>query len=155
MADNSELVNRWFDEVWNKKNKSFIREMTTDQTVHHGLNGPGGPDTVGIEAFEQYYDFFTAAYPDLKIEMLEVLPSGDKVAARFRVTGTHKAPVPDFLTFAQRGGQLDVLAPTNKKINIEGGGVCRFENGKFAEVWNQVDFLKMYYDLSDSTPDVE
>lgn len=31
------LLHRWFEEVWNKKNKAAIREMLTEDAVHYGL----------------------------------------------------------------------------------------------------------------------
>jgi steroid delta-isomerase-like uncharacterized protein len=137
----AELIRHWFEEVWNKKNRAAIREMLTPDSVHHGLGSPGQPVT-GVEAFEQFHEGFLQAFPDLHVDLQDVIADGDKVAVRYLVTGTQKGDLP---------GQ----PATNKKVRFTGGGMCRFDKGKFSEVWNEIDFAKMSYDLAPDTPDVE
>ncbi len=36
------LMHRWFAEVWNQKRTDTIVEMMSEETLHHGLTGPGG-----------------------------------------------------------------------------------------------------------------
>ena len=142
MADNGALTRRWFDEVWNKQNTAVIREMMTDDTVHHGLTGLGGPPLQGFEAFEKFHAELLEALPDLHIELEDVVVDGEKVGARYTATGTQQGPLPD-------------MPATGKKVRFTGGGICVFKHGKFAEVWNEVDFQKMQYDLAPDTPDVQ
>lgn len=138
---NSDLIRYWFDEVWNNKNREAIREMLSEESVHHGLGGPDVPAVVGPEAFEGFFDSFIHAFPDLHVEVLDVVAEDDKVASRYVVTGTQT-------------GDLPGVPATNKKVRFTGGGMCRIEGSKFAEIWNEIDFPKMQYDLSPDTPDV-
>ncbi len=138
---NSQLIRHWFEEVWNKKNAGVIREMLSADSIHHGLGGPGAPPVVGVEAFEAFHTAFLAAFPDLHVEVLDAFHEGDRVAARFVVTGTQTGDLPD-------------MPATGKKTKFTGGGMCRIENGVFVEVWNEIDFPKMQYDLAPDTPDV-
>jgi predicted ester cyclase len=138
---NGELLRHWFEEVWNNKNEAAIYEMLSLDSVHHGLNGPDQPPAVGVEAFAAFHKSFLNAFPDLHIEVDDVIVDGDKVAARYVATGTQTGDLPN-------------LSATNKKTRFTGGGMCRMEEGKFVEVWNEVDFIKMQYDLSPDTPDV-
>lgn len=133
--NNSDLIRHWFEEVWNRKNSRAIREMLADDCKHHGLGGPGGEAVVGAEAFEGFHASFLAAFPDLHIEVVEAISEGDTVAARFVVTGTQTGDLPD-------------LPATGRQVSFTGGGMCRLEGGKFVEVWNQIDFPKMHYDLT-------
>jgi steroid delta-isomerase-like uncharacterized protein len=142
MPDNRELMHKWFDEVWNKKNASAIREMLSEDSIHHGLSGPGGPPVHGFEAFEKFHSDFLNAFPDLHVEVEDVVADGERVAARYTVTGTQRGP-------------LAGLDSTGKKVRFTGGGMCVVKDGKFVEVWNEVDFPKMQYDLAPDTPDVE
>ena len=136
------IVHEWFEEVWNKKNAAgVIRRIMTDDTVHHGLAGPGGEPVKGVEAFEEFHRGFIEAFPDLHIELDDVVIDGNKLAARYTVTGTQSGPLPG-------------IEATGKKVQFTGSGICMVANGKFIEVWNEVDFPKMQYDLADDTPDV-
>ena len=139
---NSELMYHWFEEVWNKQNSEAIYEMLSTDSIHHGLNGPDQPPAVGADAFAAFHQAFLGAFPDLHIEVQDVLADGDKVAARWVATGTQTGDLPN-------------LPATNKKTRFTGGGMCRLEGGKFVEVWNEVDFSKMNYDLAPDTPDIQ
>lgn len=139
---NSELIRHWFEEVWNRKNAAVIREMLDENSVHHGLGGPGSEPVTGVAAFEEFHRAFLAAFPDLHVEVEDVLAGDDKVATRFVVTGTQK-------------GDLPGMPATGKKVRFTGGGMCRIDGGKFAEVWNEIDFPKMQYDLAPDTPDIQ
>lgn len=139
--NNSELIRHWFEEVWNKKNEAAIHEMLAPDSIHHGLNGPDQPPAVGADAFAAFHKSFLAAFPDLHIEVDDIIAEGDKVAARYVATGTQTGDLPN-------------LPATGRKTRFTGGGMCRLENGKFVEVWNEVDFSKMQYDLSPDTPNI-
>lgn len=132
--NNSDLIRYWFEEVWNRKNAGAIRELLADDCRHHGLGGPGGEPVVGPEAFEAFHAGFLSVFPDLHVEVVQAISEGDTVAARFVVTGTQMGDLPD-------------LPATRRRVNFTGGGMCRLENGKFVEVWNEIDFSKMQYDL--------
>ncbi|MEP6851027.1 MAG: ester cyclase [Acidobacteriota bacterium] len=136
------LMHRWFEEVWNQQKTETIRELMTEDTVHHGLSGPGGPPVHGIEPFEKFHSDFLKSFPDLHVEVEDVLKDGDRYAARFAVTGTQK-------------GEFTGLPATGKKVVFAGSGICLVEDGKFKEVWNVIDFVKMQYDLAPDTPDVK
>lgn len=141
-AEKDTLLHTWFEEVWNKKNAVAIREMLTEDSIHHGISGPGGPPVTGYGAFEKFHTDFLAAFPDLHVDVQDVVEADDRIAARFVVTGTQTGP-------------LQGMPATGKKVNFTGGGICRVKDGKFVEVWNEIDFGKMEYDLSPNTPNVE
>lgn len=140
--ENKAVLRRWFDEVWNKKNSAVIREIMTEETLQHGLTGPGGPPVKGFDEFEAFHSAFIKAFPDLRIELGDVVADEDRVAARFTVMGTQE-------------GELQGVPATGKKVQFTGGGICRIKDGKFEEVWNEVDFPKMQYDLAPDTPDIQ
>jgi predicted ester cyclase len=62
------------------------------------------------------------------------LPEGDKVVMAWTATGTHK-------------GDLRGIAPTNKKISIEGITISRHANGKLVESRVNWDALGMMQQL--------
>ncbi|MGD9588143.1 MAG: ester cyclase [Pyrinomonadaceae bacterium] len=142
MSQGTTLLHRWFEEVWNKKRASAIHEMMSEETVIHGLTGPGGPPVKGSSEFEQFHSTFVNAFPDMHVDVFDVVTEGDKMACRFTVTGRQAGDLPD-------------IAATNKKVLFDGSGVCTVADGRFTEVWNIIDFPKMQYDLAADTPDIE
>lgn len=135
------ILHRWFEEVWNQKRTDTIHELLTDKTIHHDLNGPGTGDMVGIEPYLTFHAGFLGAFPDLHIDLRKVEADGDKLTGHFTVTGTHAGP-------------LGEIPATGKKVRFDGKGICAFTDGKCTEVWNEIDFTKMQYDLDPNTPDV-
>ena len=57
------------------------------------------------------------AFPDLRIDVEQILAIGDHVIVRAHVTGTHKGP------FAG-------IAPTNKRVSLHSCNVVEVINGK-------------------------
>jgi steroid delta-isomerase-like uncharacterized protein len=136
------LLHQWFDEVWNQKKASTIRELFTEDTVVHGLSGPGEDPVRGFDAFEKFHADFIAAFPDVHIDVDDVVTEGDKLAGRFTVTGTQTGPLAE-------------MPATGKKTLFTGSGICTVKDGKFTEIWNEIDFPKMQYDLAFDTPDIQ
>ena len=142
MPEYPTLLHRWFEEVWNQKNTAAIREMFTEDTVVYGLSGPGGPAVKGFKGFEKYHADLIAAFPDVHVVVEDVIEQDNKIGGRFTVTGTQTGDLPN-------------LPATGKKVSFTGSGIATVKNGRFDEVWNEVDFTKMEYDLAPDTPDVQ
>ena len=128
------LLHRWFNEVWNKKREEAIDEMLTEETVHHGLGGTENVDVRGVENFKNFFRGFISVFPDLNVMVEEVVKDGDRLSARYTVRGTHT-------------GEGLGIAPTNREVEFTGMGIGTVRDGKFVEVWNEVDFMKMYSQL--------
>jgi steroid delta-isomerase-like uncharacterized protein len=128
------VIHRWFDEVWNQKRTDTIEELLSDESVHHGLGGPEGGEVRGVGAFKEFHASFVAAFPNLRVTVEDVVAAGDTIAARYSVTGTHS-------------GEGLGLSAKDQQVDFTGMGICTFKDGKFVEVWNEVDFLKMYAQL--------
>jgi len=127
MAD-AEFVHRWFEEVWNKKSEAAVDEMLAADGVGHGLSG--GPIR-GPEAFKAYQRQLIEAFPDLRVEVIDTVVEGDKIAARCRVTGVHQ------------GNSLGIMA-TNSPVDFTGMLILRVQDGKIVEAWNEFNFMEMY-----------
>ena len=71
----------------------------------------------GREGSRQAFNMYFAAFPDLKLEIEQVIASGDHAVARWRATGTHK-------------GEYKGIAPTNRQFNVRGCNVHEIRNGR-------------------------
>lgn len=129
-AENRVLIKRWFEEVWNKGRVSAIDEMLTSQTMIHGL----GPSALDVGAFKQFHAAYRSAFPDVKIQVEDVITEGEKVAVRWSGTGTHSG---DGLGFAATG----------QPVRFSGMTFARIDNRKMVEGWNVFDQLGMLQQL--------
>lgn len=96
----------------------------------HGL----GPDLQGPDAFKGFHRGYRNAFPDVKIQIADIVAEGDTVAARWTGTGTHLG---DGLGFAA----------TDRPVQFRGMLFVRVENGKLVEGWNNFDQLGMMQQL--------
>ncbi len=69
----------------------------------------------------------TVAFPDLRIELTEMVAKGDKVLAYIAMRGTH-------------AGEFQGIPPTGRPISMPGIAILRFAGGKCVERWSQTDF---------------
>ena len=129
-AENKALVRRWFEEVWNNGQVAAIDEMLAPDATVHGL----GPDLVGPAGFKPFQARFRNAFPDLRIQVEDLVAEGSMVAARWSVAGTHHG---DALGFGATG----------RRAQMTGMTFIRVENGRLAEGWNIFDQLGMLQQL--------
>jgi len=106
-----------------------LDELTAPNFVYHN---PGNPEVRTHEERKQKVIIaLRTAFPDLKLNIEDVIAEGDKVAVRYSFSGTHK-------------GEFMGIAPTNKRMELTSILICRLADGKVAEMWvenNSLVFL--------------
>ena len=130
-AENSALVRRFIDEIFNQGNLAVAEEILAPDYVHHDptTNQFGS----GIEGFRQMISLYRQAF-DLHIVLEDQIAAEDKVVDRWTGHGTHQ-------------GEFMGLAPTGKRITATGISIHRIEGGKIAETWNNYDALGLFQQL--------
>ena len=123
-------MERWFEEVWNKRRAEAIREMVTEDLVVHGLSDAQGEVIKGVKEFDRFHSQFVNAFPNIQVKVEDLIAEGDKVAARCTVSAKHTG---DALGFA----------PTHADVDFTGIAIIRIKDGKIVEAWNNFDFMKM------------
>ena len=125
MENGERLMRRWFEEVWNKRNEAAIDEMFKAGGAAHGVPTP---DSVahGPEEFKVHYRSLCGAFPDIRIDIKDVIAVGNRVAVRWRATGTHL------------GDNLGITA-TGRPIVLDGATFCIVEGSQITEGWNLMD----------------
>jgi steroid delta-isomerase-like uncharacterized protein len=132
MPDDNTIVHQWFDEVWNKGDENAIERFMGPDSLFHGL--PGEPDVRGPGEFKPFWRKFKGAFPDIRIQVVETIVEGNKVAARCVVTGVHQ------------GDHLGVKA-TQRRIEVGGMVLAYVKDGQIKEGWNYFDLLGMNMQL--------
>ena len=130
--ENSQLIRRWFDQVWNQGRADVIDQMSHPETRGYGQAEHGRQ--IDMDEFKKLWSDLRSAFPDIQFTIHDTIEQGEKVAARWTATMTHKG---EFLGFA----------PTGRTANITGISLQRWENGKIMEGWDNWDQLGLLVQL--------
>ncbi|MBA3716105.1 MAG: ester cyclase [Pyrinomonadaceae bacterium] len=137
-TENSELIQRWFDEVWNKGRSEAVDEMFAADGIAHGL-GEAGVDVRGPAAFKPYFEKLRGAFPDFELTVEDTISEGDKVAARWTARMTH-------------GGDHLGLPATGNRVEVSGMSIIRVRDGQIIEGWNNWDVMGMMQQIGAGKP---
>jgi predicted ester cyclase len=135
--DNKALTRRWFEEVWNKRRKEAVYELAHPDVVTYGL-GEGGV-AGGVEQFIPFWQRFLDTFPDMRIEIDDIIAEGDKTAVRLHADATHT-------------GDAMGIAPTNKRVRLTGIILIRWKDGQIIEAWNEFDAWGMMQQIAGPAP---
>jgi predicted ester cyclase len=134
VARNKETFRRFHDAM-NTCDAEFISKsidelVEPDATIRTPLPG----DATGPELLKQVWAVLLRAFPDLHLNVEDLIGEGDKVVARIVVTGTHL-------------GDYMGVEPTGKSIAYDEIFIFRFANGRVVETWGVVDVLSQMKQL--------
>lgn len=74
---NKQLIQRWFEEVWNKGRADAIDEMIAEDCVVHGLGNATGQPVTGPAEFKAFHTTFREAFPDIPVSVDDTVAEGD------------------------------------------------------------------------------
>jgi predicted ester cyclase len=118
------LVKRWAHEGVAKGHVEVFDDLVAADALDHS-----GPAAVrGIEGFKSRTRGVHAAFTEIEVVVEDLLVDGDKIAWRWRLTGTHHGP---FLG----------VSPTGKRVTMNGFNVQRLAGGVVVEHWSLADQL--------------
>lgn len=115
------------DAAYNQGRADAMQEYCSPQLVDHNPLPGGFPSVEGLQAG---IAALRAAFPDLKAVIEDVIPAGDRVAARVSFTGTHKA--------AYQGAPA-----TFRQVAFSLVDIYRVEDGKLIEHWGLLDLASL------------
>ncbi len=102
MADSNKELVRGFYERLNAADLDVIDVAVSDDFVDHEEMPGLEPNKAGVRAL---FEMFHAAFENAKFEVDDLIAEGDKVSARIRMTGTHRA---EFMGIPATGRTIDV-----------------------------------------------
>lgn len=128
---NKASMRRFYDEVFNKKNKAALDEFIAPNQVDHATP-PGTPG--GLAGAKQTVAMYLTAFPDLHFTVEDIIAEGDKVVARLSMHGTQQ-------------GAFMGFPPTGKQATITAIDINRIVGGKSAEHWVEMNTLGLLQQL--------
>lgn len=129
-----EIVKKYYDELWNKKNKDYIDILFDDNIRFHGsLN----IETIGKKAFEEYMNYVLTGIPNLYHGIEIIVEENDTIAVKAIYNGTHT-------------GKLFDYEATNNRIKYNGASFFRFKENKIVSIWVLGDLTTLHKQLSNA-----
>ncbi len=122
-AENEATARRWHDEAVNQHNPDVLDEIASPDIIQHSGTLPDG---VGLDHAKAVLGVLITGFPDVKHTIEDVIVKDDRVVIRWTATGTQT-------------GEFQGIAPTGKQATWTGVNIYRFECGKIAEQWSELD----------------
>jgi steroid delta-isomerase-like uncharacterized protein len=132
-----EIVRRFYDEVFNKRNLKHADEVIADDVVERNPLPPGtGEDkNAALSSLQTILD----STPDLQIEIHDMVATGERVATRATFRGTDGG---------NGWGAIIGAAATGKRFSVEGIDVLVLgADGRFTEHYGIYDAPGMMVQL--------
>jgi steroid delta-isomerase-like uncharacterized protein len=121
--ENEAVARRWNEEAVSEGKLDVIDEIAAPDIIHHAGTFPDG---VGIDAVKGVLGALLTGFPDVKQTIEDVVTEDDLVVIRWTAAGT-------------QSGEFQGVAPTGKQVTWTGINIYRFECGKIAEEWSELD----------------
>ena len=134
---NKDLIRRIIAEAFNEGNLEVVDEALAADYLDHQVDpdAPGGP-----AAFKAFVRAFRATFPDVRVEVEDLIAQGDRVALRVTWRGSQQ-------------GALGAIPATGLPVEFGGYHIYRLEDGKIAEHWGLQDDLSLLLQLGVIAPE--
>jgi predicted ester cyclase len=125
-AERETQVRRFVDEVWNGRNYEAAVNLYSENYA----NGFGAGPSARIEPIRRYHE----AFPNLRLDVEELIVAGDTVVLRMTFRGT------------DTGGYVG-RAPTGRVVEEWVVTIMHFEDDKVVREWIGADKLGLFIQL--------
>ena len=124
-------IQRILREAFDKGNLTVVDEvLSSDYIVHNSKNRLVN----NYDEIKRLISTFRIAFPDLQTIVEDEIQEGEKVVARWTMSGTHK-------------GLLMGITPTGKSMKIQGVFFARLADGMIRDYWILIDQYGMLQQL--------
>jgi steroid delta-isomerase-like uncharacterized protein len=117
--DNVKLVRQMFD-AWNGHDPDRLLKLLDEKYMSESDTLPS--PIHGRDGARQFMQVYVKAFPDLHIDVTQILTDSDYVVARWTAKGTHR-------------GELMGIPPTNRRAITNGCSVVQVRAGKVIHEW--------------------
>ena len=129
---NKGIVRRLLEDGLGEGRLEVVEELVSPGVVTHNpviLDAPTGPDSI-----RGGFEMLRRSFPDLRVEILDVVAEGDRVATFLELSGTNTGAY-------RRGGA------TGRAGAIRAFFIWRLQNGRVIENWGVADRFALLQEL--------
>jgi predicted ester cyclase len=127
----AELVERFHTELLAARDPAVVDAFFGEGFESHNMP-PGFPP--GRDGVKRFFSMFRDAFPDVTVEIDELVADGDRVAVATTFTGTHQ-------------GELMGMAPTGRRVSVTGIDIVRVHDGAIVEHRGLTDIVGLMRQL--------
>jgi steroid delta-isomerase-like uncharacterized protein len=122
-----ELLERYIAEVWDAGDPAAVERFAADSYRRHT-----SPQSEPLDMDQQIERLkgFREAFPDISIEVENMVTDGHLLAFRSTMRGTHR-------------GEFFGIAATGREVTVNLVDMVRIEDGRFVEQWGGPDMLDL------------
>ena len=131
IVQNKEVVRRYIEEIFNRGNLMAADVVLAPSFVDHN---PAPGQAAGIEGTIEFAREFRRSFPDLHVDIEDMVAEGDRVAVRSSIHGTHQ-------------GEFRGIPPTGSRVSWQAMAFFRLADGKIVERWSNQDYLGLLQQL--------
>jgi steroid delta-isomerase-like uncharacterized protein len=124
-----------FAEAVNTGNYDLFSDVVASDCVDHD---PAPGQVPGPDGYRSLFTEMRRAFPDMAVEVAELVADEEAIAFAYTLTGTQNGPLMGF-------------APTGKKVKIRGLQISKFREGKMVERWGSSDQLGILQQIGAET----
>ncbi len=129
MSDNSDILRRFIERVWNSGDLTAVDEFLAETyTIHSDPGDRWDGQTLTRDGFRERLTISREPFPDLRFQLGDLVSEGDRVAACWTMQGTQTGPL---------GGR----PATHLGIRVHGMTVYYFQDGRITGHRQVVDRL--------------
>lgn len=110
---NKLLVRRWIEEGFNKRSLIVVDELFVERFAVNG-------HVVGRDGLKQSMSRHLMGFPDLHVNIDEIVAEENRVGIWYTVEGTHR-------------GEFEGISPTHKQVKWSGFDLMTLEGGRITE----------------------
>lgn len=129
---NKDTVRRYLEQVWNDADIEGSAAYLAPEYLRH--MGPGA-EPLDPEGQRVRLQAFRDAFPDVRLQIEEMIAERDLVAFRFTMTGTHEGP-------------FQGIAPTRRRVAVGGLDLVALRDGLLTAHWGGADLNQLKAQIS-------
>jgi steroid delta-isomerase-like uncharacterized protein len=130
MSNNKDVVRRFINEVFVKRDEAAVDELTDENFTPHSWPGV----KPGTQSLKEAVKRVSAGLDDVSMTIEDMIAEGDRVAVRLTAHATHRG---DFMG----------MPATGKSYTISETHIFRVRDGKVVEHWRDADMLSLVQQL--------
>ncbi len=131
-TDHRAFVQSLYGDVINKNQLERLDRIIAQNAISHT---PMLRSNLTVsENYRTLYSSLRTAFPDMQIQIEEVISQGDRAVVRYRLKGTHT-------------GEFMGMRASNLPIDVVGIDMIKIQNGQVVEHWGLVDTVALLRQL--------
>ena len=119
--ENKAIVRRYLEEVWTKRNPEALEEFYPSPDLVE-QEAPAGQELPSLDDAIDYVREVQAAFPDLRVEINDIIAEGDQVAVRTTLRSSRQTEFKGISARASEG------------VEVAGNVIWRITDGKIVEM---------------------